>query len=89
MLPTETQWKYSNLALALAGDVVQAVSGEPYAGYVKSHILDPLGMKDTLVGLAAPDDPRLARGVRAPHARRKPRRRAVHADRAASPPPPT
>jgi D-alanyl-D-alanine carboxypeptidase len=74
VLPTETQWKYSNLALALAGDVVQAVSGEPYAAYVKSHILDPLGMKDTLVVSPAPDDPRLARayGRRMPDGSRAP-----------------
>src|SRR5262249_42193189 len=39
--PPETKWKYSNLALALAGEVVAAVSGEPYEEYVQKHILDP------------------------------------------------
>ena len=79
VLPTETQWKYSNLALALAGDIVQAVSGEPYAAYVKGHILDPLGMKDTLVLSPAPDDLRLARayGRRMPDGSRAP---APHVD---------
>lgn len=79
ILATETRWKYSNLALALAGEIVQAVSGEPYAGYVKDHILDPLGMKDTVV--LAPDsgDPRLARGYgrRMPDGHRAP---APHVD---------
>jgi len=68
ILATETQWKYSNLGLALAGDVVEAVSGEPYADYVQRHILDPLGMKDTAVRAPDPADPRLAR----PYGRRMP-----------------
>jgi CubicO group peptidase (beta-lactamase class C family) len=72
VLATETQWKYSNLGLALAGDVVEAVSGEPYADYVQRHILDPLGMKDTAVRAPDPADPRLARpyGRRMPDGRR-------------------
>ena len=36
---------YSNYSAALAGLIVQQVSGEPYNDYVKNHILDPLGMK--------------------------------------------
>ena len=68
VLATETQWKYSNLALALAGDVVEAVSGELYADYVTRHILDPLGMKDTSVASPDPGDSRLAR----PYGRRMP-----------------
>ena len=31
VIPTETRWKYSNLALALAGEVVATASGESYA----------------------------------------------------------
>ena len=31
-LPPETEWKYSNVALGLAGYIVEAASGEPYAG---------------------------------------------------------
>ena len=40
----DTRWKYSNLAFALAGMVVEEVSGEPYGAYLRRHILDPLGM---------------------------------------------
>jgi CubicO group peptidase (beta-lactamase class C family) len=43
----EVRWKYSNLALAVAGLVVEKISGERYADYVQRHIFDPLGMKDT------------------------------------------
>jgi CubicO group peptidase (beta-lactamase class C family) len=42
-LPTETAWKYSNLGLALAGEIVAAVSGRPYAEYITEHVLTPLG----------------------------------------------
>ena len=60
--PTEKLWKYSNLALTLAGEIVQEVSGKPYTEYVEKNILKPLGMKDTLVRSPAKDDPMLAKG---------------------------
>jgi CubicO group peptidase (beta-lactamase class C family) len=53
IFPPETEYKYSNLALAIAGEVVAAVSGEPYPKYVEEHILQPLGMSSTLVEPAA------------------------------------
>ena len=40
----DKEWKYSNVALSLAGYIVEAASGEPYAEYVARHILAPLGM---------------------------------------------
>src|SRR5882724_5775675 len=40
----QVRWKYSNLALTIAGLIVEAVSGEAYAAYVQGHIFDPLGM---------------------------------------------
>ncbi len=74
---TETQWKYSNLAVALAGEVVSAVSGEPYADYVRRHIFDPLGMKATLVNTPPADHPGLAVGYGRTHAERRAGARAV------------
>lgn len=50
----QVRWKYSNLALSLAGQIVEAVSGEKYADYVQHHIFDPLGMKDSSVDRDAP-----------------------------------
>jgi CubicO group peptidase (beta-lactamase class C family) len=47
LYPAESYYQYSNLGLTLAGEVVAAVSGEPFADYVKKNILEPLGMKDT------------------------------------------
>ncbi|MBI3825944.1 MAG: serine hydrolase [Candidatus Rokubacteria bacterium] len=68
-LAAESQWKYSNVAVALAGEIVAAASGMPYARYVERHILEPLGMRSTLVDGIVAGDPRLARG----YSRRFPR----------------
>jgi CubicO group peptidase (beta-lactamase class C family) len=38
---------YSNYGAALAGYIVQRVSGEPFASYVQRHITGPLGMVRT------------------------------------------
>ena len=61
-VPTETLWKYSNLALTLAGEIVQEVSNTPYTKYVEKNILKPLGMSDTLIEPPDPNDPKLAKG---------------------------
>jgi len=47
LYPADTYFQYSNLGLTLAGEVVAAVSGQPYTEYVKQHILNPLELKDT------------------------------------------
>jgi len=59
--PPDTKWKYSNLALSLAGEIVMAVSGEPYEDYIRENILDPLGMRDTFISID-PGNERLAVG---------------------------
>lgn len=61
-IPTESDWKYSNLGMALAGEIVAAISGMPYAAYVQKYILKPLGMQNTFVDAIAPDHPLLATG---------------------------
>ncbi len=38
---------YSNFGFWVAGQIVTAVSGEPFAEYVDTHVLAPLGMKAT------------------------------------------
>ena len=60
--PAETRWKYSNLALVMAGEIVAAVSGQSYEDFVQQRILDPLGMSDTLVRSPHPGDTELAVG---------------------------
>ncbi len=72
VLDRDTEFKYSNLAWALAGEVVAAVSGQPYDEYVAAHILQPLGMTSSTMR-PTPDMP----GLATPYSRRvpgKPRR---------------
>lgn len=38
---------YSNLGMAVLGDVVAAASGQPYDAYVRQHLIGPLGLLDT------------------------------------------
>jgi CubicO group peptidase (beta-lactamase class C family) len=61
-LAPETRWKYSNLGLALAGEVVAAVAGRPHAEHVTEQVLKPLGMARTWVQTPPPDHPDLATG---------------------------
>ena len=49
----EVRWKYSNLAYSIAGMVVEAVSGQPWADYLQANIFDPLGMTSSSVDQAA------------------------------------
>lgn len=45
--PPGKSYRYSNLGVALLGEVVAAVSGESWAAYVRQHITAPLGMSST------------------------------------------
>jgi len=62
VLPAESEPKYSNLAVSLAGEIVAVISGEDYADYVQRNILDPLGMNNTCVRSPDPNHPQLATG---------------------------
>ena len=59
-----TVFEYSNLGYAILGRVIEAVTGEDYAGAIRRHVLEPLRMSQT--GFEASDfDPEaLARGYR-------------------------
>ncbi|MEJ2399961.1 MAG: serine hydrolase [Xanthomonadales bacterium] len=59
LYPAERYFQYSNLGLTLAGEVVRERSGQDYDGYVREHILEPLGLADTDTGF--PTDARQAR----------------------------
>lgn len=47
--PPDKTYKYSNLGMALLGEVVVAVSGQTYADYIQQHIFGPLGMTRSAV----------------------------------------
>ncbi|MBB1254599.1 serine hydrolase domain-containing protein [Streptomyces alkaliterrae] len=42
-------WKYSNTGYVVAGMVIEAVTGRPYAREVHRRVLEPLGMTSTLL----------------------------------------
>lgn len=60
--PPATKWKYSNLGMALLGEIVVAVSGQDYESYVQNQILTPLQMTSTSVNLTTDQKKRLAAG---------------------------
>ncbi len=57
---SETKYKYSNLALSIAGEIVAEVSGIPYEKYIIENILKPLGMNSTKVSLKENEEKNLA-----------------------------
>ncbi len=61
-----TEISYSNYGAALAGYIVERVSGEPFADYVEKHIFQPLAMNSTTFRepLPAALAPRMATGYR-------------------------
>ena len=60
LMRAQQGYQYSNLGMSVLGDVVAAVSGQPYERYIESRILAPLGMADT-----RPFTPELPFGTRA------------------------
>lgn len=64
--PAGTDISYSNYGTALAGYIVERVSGEPFADYVERHIFTPLGMASTTFRepLPAALAPHMATGYR-------------------------
>ena len=51
----DVRWKYSNLAYAIAGQVIETVSGQTWADYVEQHIYKPLGMSASSVDRNVPE----------------------------------
>ncbi|HEY5078484.1 MAG TPA: serine hydrolase [Opitutaceae bacterium] len=61
--PAGRAMAYSNFGAAVLGEALAAAWGTSYADALKAHVLDPLGLKATSVGLAGlPPAPDLAPG---------------------------
>lgn len=66
VFPRGAVTSYSNWGAALAGHIVEEVSGEPWESFVEARILGPLGMDDTTTAerRRRPDQPPLAGSYR-------------------------
>jgi CubicO group peptidase (beta-lactamase class C family) len=69
-----TKYSYSNTDFAILGYIIQKVSGEAYAHYMRTHVWNPLGMTSTGIAshgifytLAHPALPYKSWGVAEPH----------------------
>lgn len=45
--PPGSRWEYSNAGINTLGRIVEVVSGQPYAEFLRHRLFQPLGMKDT------------------------------------------
>lgn len=62
--PPGLAYEYSNYGFAILGRIVARVSGTSYPEYVRTHILEPLGMSATTLEPGAVPADRLAHGYR-------------------------
>lgn len=58
-----TKWEYSNANYQIAGALIEAVSGRGFASYIRTEILDPIGMTHSFVADGQIHD-EMARGHR-------------------------
>jgi len=42
-----TRWSYSNMGIAALGRLIEVISGEDYVHFVRTRVLEPLGMNDS------------------------------------------
>ena len=66
IFPPGTTPAYSNYATAVAGYIVERVSGKPFADYIEENITGPLGMKHATFRQPLPKDlePLMSKGYK-------------------------
>lgn len=52
---------YSNFSAALAGYIVEEISGQSYADYVEEHIFAPLGIENSFASVDGSDKPEISK----------------------------
>ena len=62
VIPQDSQWKYSNFAFGLLGEVVHRLTGKNYAEYVVSEIIRPLELEYTTFNIEEVGPGRMATG---------------------------
>jgi CubicO group peptidase (beta-lactamase class C family) len=60
--PPGLEYRYNNAGFILAGLVIEAVTGRPYADVITAEVLEPAGMTDSGFDALDDDPPRLAVG---------------------------
>ncbi|MFV1988991.1 MAG: serine hydrolase domain-containing protein, partial [Gemmatimonadota bacterium] len=53
LYPAFDRFQYSNLGLSLAGEIIAATTGVGYHDYMRSNVLEPLGMSSTYTEIPA------------------------------------
>ena len=61
----DTEFSYSSIGFTVLADIVAKVSGQTFEAYLQEHIIDPLGMDDTLLIVHETDQEHIA----SPHVR--------------------
>jgi CubicO group peptidase (beta-lactamase class C family) len=56
-----SRFEYSNLGYALLGQIIEKTSGQSFSTRLRERLLDPLGMKDTVLDITQIPDGRRAR----------------------------
>jgi CubicO group peptidase (beta-lactamase class C family) len=62
ILPPMSEFKYSNLGIAVLGHALETIAGQPYRDYVKQNILEPLGMQASDFELNSETEKQMATG---------------------------
>ena len=65
-LPAGTNIQYQSTGIAILGEIVQRVSGLSLRDFLRREIFDPLGMRDTALGMAGLPEERLTQVVLPP-----------------------
>ncbi len=62
VLDRNTRFKYSNHGFALLGLVIEAITNEPYAAWIRSEVIAPFGLTETEPDMPVPTGTPFARG---------------------------
>jgi len=54
------RWQYANIGYGLLGQVIEQVSSQSYANFMRDELFTPLGMENTWVATSTDPDPRVA-----------------------------
>ena len=54
------RWSYTSIGYTVLADVIQKVTGQTFEDYLQQHILDPLGMENTLLIVGEADQAHVA-----------------------------